>query len=145
MLNESLTVVCPECKVESVTTEQEHQIQLLEKEQVELKSAITAAMAQVNVPFDIGSIDWDTMDISIKCNACSKIFVTNPRKSVNGFFKSAGMTIICPACDLTFLMDVGTATTRLLTLAAVVRLQEVESKLKKLKGAGDSAEEVTNT
>lgn len=110
-LGESITVICPKCKIEATTTLKENRITFLKKLRDNVDRKIQKALDEIKtVPkvFEFGT-DLDKLSakgqLDVKCLTCEHEFEADPIKQTNAMYLKEKLTIICPECTELMVFD----------------------------------------
>lgn len=136
-LGVSLTIICPQCHAEAMTTENESQIVILEQHAVELQQKIDDVMAKLPKRFTARKIDWQTLSMEMECKMCGADFVAKLQEGVNSHFGPGKLTITCPLCGNADETTKEIALERLEAITALQQLSIITAQLAELKKGGD--------
>ncbi len=103
-LGESLTVICPKCKVEATSTVQEAKITYYTALKDKLNDNIIKQLEHIKSQpqkFEIGgdlAKVSTTSEMDVKCLKCSTQFKASPKTATNAMYMNDKLTIVCPEC-----------------------------------------------
>ncbi len=142
VLGKSLTVICPTCKAEAMTTEYDSKVAALELLAKRFRVAIKEQTDKISAQFHVDAvIDWQQMSMALTCVRCQHKFVANITQGINAHWKPGELAVRCPICSTTEVMDKAKTMERLEVVAAVMQLRDIDTALDKLKKGGPDAEQ----